>query len=428
MTKLTSPSPSLLVRRIPAPHALTLLARLHRAGPRGGRRHRGRRPRAAGGCPRWPGPVRAPRGSATCRPPTVHHPRPDIDAITRRPDPCRGDLVGGCVGATVPVGVHHGHLPGPGGGAGRVCTRSTSGPATACRPLDDGSVEVDLDERGSTVRSGRGRPGHQPRATGGAPRPHRSRPGRRRRDSRRPDEHVVVVGGGLTAAQLVDTGRRSRWRLGDHGDPVGRWSSGTTTSTPAGMGPRHLRGFTATRPMPGRADPRHGTRSWWRASAGGRARPRLRDLAASRRIPDRRGRGGGGGAAALRSGTPWCVSADGNAGERRRVARGRRTSAVISAPPGTPRGAGPRGRTSSAPVAPGCSPCSSACASSVNPVPAVRLRSLMIGRLSLRGIRPFSPGPDVGHDPFDALARSNRLHALGGRPRRDPAALARAAQ
>ena len=126
---------------------------------------------------------------------------------------------------------------------------------------------------------------------GGAPRPHRCRPagapGRRRPDGRRrgrrrPDGRPAGRHGG-----------RSRWRLGDHGDPSAAGRAGLRRR-PRLDGPAPPPWVHRHTPDPA-GRPRHGTRSWWRAVPGAALAP---DCGTSRRRgdPDRRGHGGGGGA------------------------------------------------------------------------------------------------------------------------------------
>jgi hypothetical protein len=270
-----NPSPAVAVVGA-GPHALTFLAGLHRAAP----------DLAADSVVLDPSGRWLERWAdlferleiSHLRSPAVHHPHPEVDAITRRTDLCRDDLVGGsslrpsqwAFMATCRDLVRE--L----GDAATVSPRA----AVACRPLDGdpGQVEVDLDD-GTTVQARRvvlatnaarrvGLPGLPPFD--------------RQADLRdaRADERVIVIGGGLTAAQLVDqaVARDAAVTLVTRRPLVAR----SYDVDPGWMGPKCLRGFATIE------DPAERIRAAARARGGGTVPPlvldRLRDLASSRRI------------------------------------------------------------------------------------------------------------------------------------------------
>lgn len=258
------------------PHALTFLAGLHRAAPDLAADSVVLDP-SGRWLERWEDLFE--RLEIThLRSPSVHHPHPDVDAITRRRDLCRDDLVGGsslrpsqwAFMATCR------DLVRDLGDTATVTPRA----AIACRPLggDPGPVEVDLDD-GTTARAGRvviatnaARPVGLPGLTTPVDQADL-------RDAR-PDERVVVVGGGLTAAQLVDqaVARGAAVTMVTRRPLVAR----SYDVEPGWMGPKCLRGFATI------DDPAERIRAAARARGGGTVPPavldRLRDLASSRRI------------------------------------------------------------------------------------------------------------------------------------------------
>ncbi len=211
------------------------------------------------------------------RSPAVHHPDPDVDAITRRRDLCTHDLVGGsslrpsqwafmatCRDLVTRLG-----------DAGTVVPRSVR----ACRPLGgDLGVELDLDD-GTSLRAGRvvlATNAAHPVTLPGAE-PHAGQADLR---DAGPDERIVVVGGGLTAVQLVDqaVARGASVTLVTRRPLVAR----SYDVDPGWMGPKRLAAFERSN------DPADRIRAAARARGGGTVPPaalgRLRELAAGGRV------------------------------------------------------------------------------------------------------------------------------------------------